>query len=647
MRGSGAIRNRGGIAQRMVLATVALALVIGAVFTTLLLTIENARNAERRARHAQDVLIAANGLELRVLDLETGQRGFILTRQMEFLVPWQQALATLPQEGRALLNLVRGDPAQEARGREIVAAARSYIDDYSVPLVNAAARNDPSVTTVAVTAEGDARVQIIRTDFAQLLEAERRTSAATARASTHAAHLAYAFAVVGVVACIALLALYAGYLMRAIVRPIRRAAILTGRVAGGDLTARLSETGVGEIGALQRAFNVMGASLERSHDELAALADEQAGLRRVATLVAQGASADHVHAAVAREIGQLLPADYALIGRYDAHGTEFTTVANWSRNGDSTGFPTALGVGGRNVTALVRQTGRPARIDPEEAASGPVTPYHRALGIRSTVGVPVNVEGRLWGIVIAASTREEPMPDDTETRLGSFTELVSTAIANAEAQAALTASRARIVITADETRRRFERDLHDGAQQRFVAAALRVRAAQAAVPPDLPELAAQLDHAAAQLTRAIDELRDFAHGIHPAILVKGGLHPALRALARHSPVPVDLDVRTTGRLPERVEVAAYYVVSEALTNAAKHGHASGMTIRVKAANDMLRVDIRDNGVGGAQFGRGSGLVGLKDRVEALGGGITLQSELGAGTSISIQLPLTDDVGASQ
>ena len=404
---------------------------------------------------------------------------------------------------------------------------------------------------------------------------------------------------------------------------------------------------MGEIGALQRAFNVMGVSLERSHNELAALADEQAGLRRVATLVAQGASADDVHAAVACEIGQLLPADYALIGRYDVQGTEFTTVANWSREGESADFPTALGVGGRNVTALVWQTGRAARIDPDETASGPVAPYHRALGIRSTVGVPINVEGHLWGIVIAASSREQPMPDDTETRLGSFTELVSTAIANTEAQAALAASRARLVVTADETRRRFERDLHDGAQQRFVAAAVRVRAAQAAVPPDLPELAAELDHTAAELTRAIDELRDFAHGIHPAILVKGGLRPALRALVRHSAVPVDLDVRMNGRLPERVEVAAYYVVSEALTNAAKHGHPSSVTVRVEVVRDLLRVGIRDDGVGGAQFGRGSGLVGLKDRVEALGGGITLQSEPAAGTSLSIELPLTDDAGASQ
>jgi signal transduction histidine kinase len=636
------MRRRGGIAQRMILASVALALVIGAAFAILLLTIVQARNAETSALHSQDVLIAANGLERQVLNLETGQRGFLITRQEEFLLPWQQALATLPQDEQTLLRLVTGDPAQQARVREIIAATRSYVDDYSVPLVNAAQRGDPAAKTVPATAEGEARVNAIQDDVAQLLEVERRASRVTARASTDAAHRAYASAAVGIGASIALVALYAGYLTRAIARPIRRAATLTGRLAGGDLGARLPETGIGEIGALQRAFNAMGASLERGRDELAALAKEQTALRRVATLVAQGAPPDDLLAAVAAEIGQLLPADYTLICRYEANGTEVTTVGNWSRTGGSSGMPTTAPVSGRNVSALVWQTGHPVRLQPGDTTSGSVAPYHHALGIRSTIGVPINVQGHLWGLVAAASTRPEPMPDDAETRLGRFTELVSTAIANAEAQAALTASRARIVVTADETRRRFGRDLHDGAQQLFVAAALRIRMARAAVPPDLPELVTELDGAAADLTGAIDELRDFAQGLHPVILVAGGLRPALRKLARQSAVPVDLNVRTNGRMPERVEVAAYYVVSEALTNAAKHGHASAVTVRVEAACDRLRVGIEDDGVGGAQFGRGSGLLGLKDRVEALGGRISLHSVPGAGTSLSVELPLTDE-----
>jgi signal transduction histidine kinase len=621
----------------MVLASVALALVVGAGFAILLLPIQGARNAERRALHSQDVLIAAHGLEQLVLDLEIGQRGFILTRQPQFLMPWQQAREELPQQERALLALVGSDSAQGVRVRKIARAARSYIDDYSVPLVTAAARADPSAKTVAATAEGEARARVIRAEFAQLLQAERRTSAATARASARAAHRAYVGLVIGVGASIALVALYAGYLTRAIVGPIRRAAALAGRVAGGDLTARLPETGVGEVGALQRAFNVMGASLEHGRDELTALADEQSGLRRVATLVAQGASAGDVLAAVAAEAGQLLRADHVLIGRYDVGG-DITTVASWSRDAGPTDFPTEWGAGLRNLAALVRRSGRSARTEPDEPA------VERSP--RSSVGVPINVEADLWGVVIAASTREEPMPDATETRLGSFTELVSTAIANAEAKAALTASRARIVVTADETRRRLLRDLHDGAQRRFVNAILRLQLTQAAVPPDLPELAAELDGAVLELNGAIDALRDFAHGIHPASATRFGLHPALREVAGQSPVPVDLDVRVDGHLPEPIEVAAYYIVSEALTNAAKHGQASSVAVRAEAAGDRFRLGIRDDGVGGADFGRGSGLVGLKDRVEALGGQITLHSEPAAGTSLEVELPLTDGVGAS-
>ena len=246
-----------------------------------------------------------------------------------------------------------------------------------MPLVNSAARGDPSAQTVAATAEGDARIGVIRADFAQLLEAERRTSAATARASAAAAHRAYAGLVVGIGASIALVALYVGYLTRAIVRPIRRAATLAGRVAGGDLTARLPETGVGEVGELQRAFNVMGASLERGRDELTALADQQAGLRRVATLVAQGASAGDVLAAVAAEVGRLLPADYVLIGRYDAYGGDVTTVGSWSRDAGPADVPARVGRRRTEHRRARPAYGRPARTQPDEPAREPVAPNGR------------------------------------------------------------------------------------------------------------------------------------------------------------------------------------------------------------------------------------------------------------------------------
>jgi signal transduction histidine kinase len=300
-------------------------------------------------------------------------------------------------------------------------------------------------------------------------------------------------------------------------------------------------------------------------------------------------------------------------------------------------------MGGRNMTTLVFQTGKPARSDDYSEAFGAFADIARGWGARAAVGVPIWVEGRLWGVVNAWSARKAPLPADTEARLAAFTELVGTAIANTEAQAALAASRARLVAAGDEVRRRIERDLHDGAQQRLVTLALELRAAQAAAPPGAGELVKKLDGVAAGLVAALDELREIAHGVHPVALAHGGLRPALAALARRSAVPVDLDVQVAGRLPDPVQTAAYYVVCEALANTAKHANASAVRVEVTAGEGVLRVRVCDDGRGGAAFGRGSGLVGLKDRVEALGGRITLDSPPGAGTALEVHIPLRNGV----
>jgi len=251
--------------------------------------------------------------------------------------------------------------------------------------------------------------------------------------------------------------------------------------------------------------------------------------------------------------------------------------------------------------------------------------------------VPVSVEGRLWGVMVVGS-RTQPMPAGTEARLAGFTELAAIAIANAEAQAALTASRARIVTTADATRRRFERDLHDGAQQHLVSIALQLRAAQVA-PPAASELVQWLDGVAGGLDRVLEELREIARGLHPVILAEGGLGPALKTLARRSAVPVSLDIHVDRRLPDAVEIAAYYAVAEALTNAAKHARATSADVKVAESDGVLHMRVRDDGRGGAAFNRGSGLVGLRDRAEALGGHLQLRSPRGAGTTLEIELPL--------
>jgi signal transduction histidine kinase len=375
--------------------------------------------------------------------------------------------------------------------------------------------------------------------------------------------------------------------------------------------------------------------------ELREFAEEQAALRRVATLVARTAPPEEVFAAVAAEAGRLLSADATLMSRYEPDDAA-TVVGAWTSTGDAPApLGTRLSLGGRDLHTLVFQSGRPTRIDDYGEASDAAAEIAREAGVRSAAGVPISVEGRLWGVIGIASGHE--LPPDTEARLAGFTELIATAIANAETQAALTASRARIVATTDQTRQRIERDLHDGAQQRLVSLALQLREAHAALP-GAGELAQRLEGAVAEVNGVLEELREIARGIHPAVLTEGGLRSALRALARRSAIPVSLDVQVAGRLPEPVEIAAYYAVSEALTNVAKHAHASAAEVEVAVGDGVLQVDVRDDGRGGADLGRGSGLLGLKDRVEALGGWISLQSAAGAGTIMQIALPLDDPSG---
>ena len=367
----------------------------------------------------------------------------------------------------------------------------------------------------------------------------------------------------------------------------------------------------------------------QARQELRSIADEQAALGRVATLVAQGEAPAGVFGAVAEQVGKLLGTDDALVARFEPDES-VTIVASWAAKGE----PLAVGfrrhiAPGEGVTPLIRQTGLPARIDSQ-------TDYYEWLGVDSAVAAPITVEGRLWGLVGVALRGPKAAPADTEDRLAVFTGLVATAIANAESRTQLVESRARIVAASDEARRRIERDLHDGAQQRLVSLALQLRKVQGDMPPGT---AARLDAVGVGLSEALDELGELARGIHPPILAERGLGPAVKGLARRSAIPVEVTVRTAARLPEPIEIAAYYVVSEALTNASKHANATAVMVTIEADADVLRVTVRDNGVGGADFTHGTGLIGLKDRVEALNGHILLDSDPGAGTKLSVEIPI--------
>ncbi|MCU1662317.1 MAG: histidine kinase,GAF protein, partial [Pseudonocardia sp.] len=286
----------------------------------------------------------------------------------------------------------------------------------------------------------------------------------------------------------------------------------------------------------------------------------------------------------------------------------------------------------------VYRTGRSARSGAHLiTVDSPIGDIHRRMGLISAVASPIVVEGRLWGAIAVQS--QKPLPMDTDERLEKFTELLGTAIANADSKSELAASRRRVITAADDARRRIERDLHDGTQQRLVALGLALRMAQSTEPSNRSALQTEIGRVADELDEVHEELRELARGIHPAVLSEGGLGPALRGLARRAALPVDLNIQTETRAAERTEVAAYYVVSEALTNTTKHARASCARVTVEQRGALLHLSIRDDGIGGADPAGGSGLIGLRDRVQALSGSIEVNSPPGGGTAIVVELPL--------
>jgi signal transduction histidine kinase len=382
----------------------------------------------------------------------------------------------------------------------------------------------------------------------------------------------------------------------------------------------------------------LAARTRRAAMESERLSGEQAALRRVATLVARGAQPSEVFAAVARELAAAFGGGITAVLRYESDGTA-TVVGGWAEPGLPVPAGTRLLVAGQGVAVTVSQLGEAARTERFDGPPGSVARLFQDAGVSAGIGSPIVVGGRLWGIAVAASRKAGTFPAGTEHRITEFTGLAATAIANAEAQAQLMESRARVVASADETRRRIVRDLHDGAQQRLVTLALQLRMTQATVPAELADLGAGLDEVVTGLAGALDELREYARGIHPAVLTERGLDPALKTLARRCPIPVDLDLQVSGRLPEPLEVGAYYVVSEALTNAAKYAAASRVAVHAAAGDGVLHVSVRDDGRGGADLTRGTGLVGIKDRVEALRGRLYLDSPAGGGTTLRAEFPL--------
>jgi signal transduction histidine kinase len=409
--------------------------------------------------------------------------------------------------------------------------------------------------------------------------------------------------------------------------------------------SRMVPSGTDEIVAIRREFTAE----RRAQAEQRRLADEQAALRRVATLVAGDPPPEHVFQAVTEEVARLLGIREAVLERFEDGDTAVVVGRYGERAEGGFAVGTVIPVEEGFAAWHVRRTGTPAHVDSYDHLEGELAERVRSLGFRSTVGVPITVAGSIWGALIAASTVDDSLPTDTELRLQGFAELVGLAVASAQAREEVVASRLRMVEAGDGERRRLERNLHDGAQQRLVALSVGLRLAQGKVRSRPKEAEELLDMAAEELTEALSELRELAQGIHPAVLTEQGLEAALEVLAARAPLPVELEVRLPERLPEAVEATAYYVVSEALANVVKHANADSARVFAVRVDGLALVEVADDGSGGADPTGGSGLSGLRDRVEALDGRLTVDSAPARGTLVCAELPLRGcvDEGAAR
>jgi signal transduction histidine kinase len=632
---------RGGLTRRIVFASgIVVMLAIGA-YALLFSVIVDQRDSATVANRAKAVLSSANRLQRLVTDLEASVRGYIITGDKRMLTPLTDAQNEALQEGRTLVRLTaQNDPGQAARARQIVGDTESYVHDYTIPLVSAIRVEPTSARALATIAEGEQRLQPLRAEFDQFMGEQRGIIRRhDERSSTDATH-ATIIAGVGAGGALLLLLLFSGYLTRAILRPVRRTSAMASDLAGGDLAVRIPEVSHNDVGVLERTFNVMAGSLQADRQQLRRVVEEQGALRRIATLIARGVSPAEIFTAVAGELGRIQGLEYAVVNRFD-DALVATAVGHWTAPGAPNIMPPVDGhwpVEDSSAAAEIIRTGLPARVNTDESTSV-IGIWSRAHGIRYVVGCPITVSGQLWGMIAVFSLDDRPPPEDTEERLVEFVELLATAIANAENRNELLASSARIVAASDEARRRIERNLNTGPQRRLTSLGEELRETQAIIEPCQEHLREQLAKAVKGLDNVLDDLREISRGLHPATLSRSGLRRALEALTQRSEVPAGLNVRVDRPLPDHIQVAIYYTVSEALTNVAKYSHAAVVHINLTLDGTTLKLRVNDNGVGGADPTRGSGLLGLKDRIESLGGTIKVISPSGGGTSLLVDVPV--------
>ncbi|MGI5240161.1 HAMP domain-containing protein [Dactylosporangium sp. CA-139066] len=626
----------GGLLPRIVASVAVFMLVFGAAFSALLGAILQHRETDRLSAQSVEMLVAEKEIEQHLLDLDRTERGFIATRDMRLLEAWAHERVAVWQ-ACARLERLASTPQQAQEARRITRDSQSYIQDYAAPVLQAAQRGDPAAHSAATVQEDERRVADLRAELDRLAASERHLASERSRLAHAATGRAVTAGAAGLAGSVLVGGIAVGYLARVVVRPVRRASAMAGQLARGELDTRVPETGVGEVGELSRSLNTMSDSVRRSVQDLVHDARTQTAVRRVATHVARGAAPAEVVDAIASELGALIGSDGAHIMRYEADGTA-TVIGAWQATDINLPVGTRLALDGRSVTATVLHTGRPARMDNYADAPGPIAAHLRRQHVRGAVGAPIFVEGRLWGVVNATVTGQQPLAPDAEARLADCTDLIAAAIINAQARVDQATSRVRLVTAADHARRQIERNLHDRIQQ-LIACAIEAGGTTSDIPPDMPHVRQRMSTVTHQLNEVLDDLREISRDLYPTLLSDLGLRPALKGLARRSPLPVEFDVRVDCRLPEPVEVAAYHIAAETLANAARHAHASYVRIEAAVDHGRLHLRVRDDGIGGADPARGTGLLALTDRVHALGGTITIDSPPGQGTTLQSELPL--------
>jgi signal transduction histidine kinase len=625
----------GGLTVRLGVTSALFTIMISTAFAVILYSVYQLRSSVAVVTRAEQSVSASNTLERLVLDVEAGRRGYALTHDRALLQPWIRAQQQIPLRQQELASSVAGSPEQAARVTRLNSDVTAYLDNYADPAIADDQVGEPDNIDPQSIMDGQQHIAALRAEFDDFMNNQTMIVARAHADASHAGRRSAMAGVAGFVVALIAVALLTRSLAVMVVRPLHRMVLAADRAAGGDLSVRVATDGPVEVGMLQRTFNSMVDKLEQGRVLLGAVAAEQAALRRVATVAARGKPAEDVFAAVTEEAGKLFGADAAVLLRFETDATA-TVVASWSYD---PAHRIALGrveLADEGIAGKVLHSGKPIRMAGPRSADFLQHEFGDA-SIRSAIGAPVLVAGRTWGALKALSTCARSLEEHDAERAAEFTELVASAIANSQARADLTASRARVVAATDESRRRIERDLHDGTQQRLIAILLGLRATETQVSDAVQQ---RLHTIGGDLSEAIDELRELARGIHPSILSEGGLGPAIRSLGRRSPIPVEAKLDLPGRLGPNVEIGAYYVVAEALTNAIRHAHATLISISAGVDEDHLHLSIEDDGIGGADPGTGTGLTGLGDRVAALGGSMQIASRPGNGTRLGIMIPLT-------